>query len=207
MSASRPARTNLRTILSSALLLAGCASKTDGPPRVSRSATSTISPETRTYDTTLHELLESGRVISDEEPTPPRWLNSPEEAFPSDEGKVMCAVGSCRAGMNPFLARTHALADAEVKMGRKVSSEIGGILKRSATSVDYPTPEQAASKQTSAPNLRDYTDTVLKMAKPVAYWTSPEGAVYCLLGLRMDDWTEAANAVSQERKEGKSDGP
>jgi len=115
----------------------------------------------------------------------PKWVDNPDGAFPGDRGKVLYAVGVGPNALNPAMTRRRAAGAARVEMSNILKVKVQGMMKDwMASSTDYANPENTTSKQFTEAVSREVTDATLQGAVPAEYWTSPQGTVYCLM--RMD---------------------
>ena len=118
----------------------------------------------------------------------PEWVDNPEGAFPGDRGKVLYAVGTGPNALNPALTRRRAEQQARIQMSSTMKVKVEAMMKDwMASSTDYADPENTTSKQFTEAVSREVTSATLVGARVAKYWTAPNGTVYCLMALDLND--------------------
>ena len=116
----------------------------------------------------------------------PKWVEDPEGAFPSDRGKVLYAVGVSLPIPNAKFAQRRASARARQEMEALVSTHAGRLAKQLAASAAGMPDRRAVEERVRAAIAKS-----LAQAKEAEFWTAANGAVHCLMALRVEDMDPA----------------
>ncbi len=118
----------------------------------------------------------------------PKWVDDPYGAFPGDKGKVLYAVGMCAYNPNPALTIKAARARARVEMANTLKTHVDSMMKDwMSSSNDFANPENQTSKQFLESVSRSVTSATLVGSREAKRWTSPQGTVYVLMALDLND--------------------
>ena len=118
----------------------------------------------------------------------PQWVDDPDGAYPGDRGKVLYVVGTGANALNPALTRRRASGSARVELASAMKVKVDSMMKDwMASSTDYANPENTTSKQFTEAVSREVTSATLVGARVSKYWTAPNGTVYCLMALDLND--------------------
>ena len=117
------------------------------------------------------------------------WRNAPawvtrgchaQQAEGSDEGKLICGVGSATASRNRVAARETAIARARTAMARGLQVTIESLVRLEDSSRDA---EHSESELRTI--VQQLSTASLPASRVVATWRAPSGAVHALVSLEV----------------------